>query len=56
VGHACKVGLGMRGPEETSGWLRNAVERVRGGQGWFLALEGSLVVSYARFGQYEYGH
>jgi hypothetical protein len=46
VGHVGKVGLGMWGPEETSGWLRKAVERVRGGTGvmpclgrsccWFL--------------------
>jgi hypothetical protein len=35
-----------------SGWLSRTVEsKIRKGQGRCLALEGSLVVSYARFGQ-----
>jgi hypothetical protein len=46
VGHVCKVGLGMWGLEETSGWLRKAVERVRGGQGWCLAWEGMAAACF----------
>jgi hypothetical protein len=35
-----------------SGWLSRTVgSKIGRGQGWCLALEGSLVVSYARFGQ-----
>jgi hypothetical protein len=34
------------GLEETSGWLRKAVERVRGGQGWCLAWEGMAAACF----------
>jgi hypothetical protein len=43
-----KVGLGLRGPEGASGWLRRAVERVRGRQGRCLAGEGRAAASFIR--------
>jgi hypothetical protein len=45
VGHACKVGLGLRGPQGASGWLRRAVERVRGRQVRCLAGAGRAAAS-----------
>jgi hypothetical protein len=41
-----KVGLGLRGPEGASGWLRRAVEKVRGRQGRCLAGEGRAAARF----------